>query len=251
MKQSHNRRWRGLARPAAAAVVGVSGAVLTTVLAYRVGGVIGSVIGVGGGVIGAVLIAVAAVIVTIAGRVAAPGPGGAGVKQSRNRRWRGLAPIVAGFGVVVINASGIAALTTVLAWRIGGVLDAVGASVGGGVIGAVLTTVLAVILTLAALWAAMLAVVVAPLEAHSFLSRRLSERWATTGSWRQSAGARVLSLPLRIAFGPRGEDKLEEWLAELAAIESRWARWVYLLDLLFDLPLQARAAREATREGPR
>lgn len=168
MKQSHNRRWRGLARPAAAAVVGVSGAVLTTVLAYRVGGVIGSVIG-----------------------------------------------------------------------------------VGGGVIGAVLTTVLAVILTLAALWAAMLAVVVAPLEAHSFLSRRLSERWATTGSWRQSAGARVLSLPLRIAFGPRGEDKLEEWLAELAAIESRWARWVYLLDLLFDLPLQARAAREATREGPR
>lgn len=66
-------------------------------------------------------------------------------------------------------------------------------------------------------------------------------------TWRQSGVARLLSFLLRLAFGPLGEVKLEEWLADLAAIESRWERWVYLLDLLGDLPQQAWAARAARR----
>ena len=73
-------------------------------------------------------------------------------------------------------------------------------------------------------------------------SRRGSSTWPETGS------ARLLAILVRLLPGPLRQLKLEEWCADLTAIESGWERRIYLLDLTFDLPRLAWVARKAAGE---
>jgi hypothetical protein len=81
-------------------------------------------------------------------------------------------------------------------------------------------------------------------------------RWAEVGerrsghprdAWGQTGGTRLLRVLARLVLGQFGDVKLEEWSADLAEVEAGWERTVYLLDLIFDLPRLARAARKQTR----
>jgi hypothetical protein len=73
---------------------------------------------------------------------------------------------------------------------------------------------------------------------------------AQTAAWRRAYSARLLGSLLRLLFGRWGEVKLEEWFADLAEIDSRWVRTIYLLDLLFDLPRLTIAIRERGPKEP-
>jgi hypothetical protein len=77
--------------------------------------------------------------------------------------------------------------------------------------------------------------------------------WAAADDapWRRTSSATVLWIAARLCL-PAGMApvKFEEWCAELAAIESRWQRAVYLVDLLCDMHRSARAARTRGPGGP-
>ena len=68
--------------------------------------------------------------------------------------------------------------------------------------------------------------------------------------WSHLAAARLLGIAVQL-FLPADVRwiKREEWCAELACIESRWQKTMYLLDLLGKMYRVARAAREGRKKG--
>ncbi len=77
------------------------------------------------------------------------------------------------------------------------------------------------------------------------IKNSLMDGWGHTGL------ARLLSIAVRL-FLPRDVRwiKWEEWCAELACIDSRWEKTVYLLDLLGKIYHVARAARKGRKKRP-
>ena len=72
----------------------------------------------------------------------------------------------------------------------------------------------------------------------------LADGWSHTGLTRLLGIAVRLFLPADVRW-----IKWEEWCAELACIDSRWEKTVYLLDLLGKMRRMARAAREGRNKG--
>lgn len=76
------------------------------------------------------------------------------------------------------------------------------------------------------------------------IENSLAHGWSHTGLTRLLGIAVRLLLPADVRW-----IKWEEWCAELACIDSRWKKTVYLLDLLGKMHRVVRAAREERKKG--
>ena len=76
------------------------------------------------------------------------------------------------------------------------------------------------------------------------IKNSLADGWSHTGLTRLLGIAVRLFLPADVRW-----IKWEEWCAELACIDSRWEKTVYLLDLLGKMRRMARVAREGRNKG--
>ena len=69
-------------------------------------------------------------------------------------------------------------------------------------------------------------------------------------AWNHTGLARLLGVAVQLFLPPEVRwIKWEEWCAELACIDSRWEKTVYLLGLLGKMYGMARTAREGKRKG--
>ena len=114
------------------------------------------------------------------------------------------------------------ALGTVFGTELGPTVDGVVGTIVGSVLGSILGCLLATVVV----------------TGDQTTCRPYSARWRSTGV------ARLLSLLVCVFPEQCREQKLEELCGDLIEIESRCGRMVYLLDLVFDLPRLAVAARE-------